>query len=80
MTAKLKDVRITLNTGGLVRFVWKTGQCYLVRSDGFVQNLDGRTYHAFCDKHQNETVRVDTGDTERGDLIIEWRLQCTGDK
>jgi hypothetical protein len=71
--AKLKDVKIGLETGGYVRFMWKECSPWIIFADGDFLLMDGRTYQGFLTSLAPTLVCTETGSMETADLIIEWR-------
>ncbi len=57
--------------GGFIRMMWKTVKRFVVIPDGSTYPLHGSTFKAI---YKSESLsRTETGDTEVGDLIMEWR-------
>lgn len=72
---RLQQIFDTLANGGTLRFTWKYGNVELIDASGTSRAVDGRSYHAFtCDGHDKAYVLREEGDTEKGDLVMEWSL------
>jgi hypothetical protein len=67
----MREAEEVLRNGGFIRFTWKTCTQELVAVDGTVRPLDGRTYNALTNMNLRRTA---TGDSDKGDLVIEWRI------
>jgi hypothetical protein len=74
-SAKLQEIFDTLATGGILRFTWASGNVELIDPRGASKPVDGRSYHSFgCDGHDKAYVLREEGDTEKGNLVMEWSL------
>lgn len=71
--ATMSAVNTSLAKDGLVRFVWKTAQPILVKANNETVLIDGRTYQAIL--RRTDLIQTETGDTTKGDLVIEWRKE-----
>ena len=70
--ATLAEANQILADGGFIRFVWAEHlPAYLVKADGELRILDGRTYDSL--RNHKDLIRTETGSTEDKNLVIEWR-------
>jgi hypothetical protein len=72
--ARLAEVKRVLANGGLVRFIWASGDTVLISANGKrLTTLDGRTYQGFLKSVAPTLQETTTGSIETQDLIIEWK-------
>ena len=73
--ARLAEVKRVLANGGLVRFIWASGDTVLISANGKrLTTLDGRTYQGFLKSVAPTLQETTTGSIETQDLVIEWKI------
>ena len=74
--ARIAEILRTIRAGGNLQFRWGSGTfATLFDAHGKHSSIDGRSYQAFCVRHQDSMQKTETGRNgdDLSNLVITWR-------